>query len=113
MQKNLLIFLFISLVITLVLLLGYQLHQEADLTQNMKHQLQLVIEGGGKIIRDDIKQITIFKNEDGIIKYIKINYNKETKQEELYNAERIISLNYNSSLKEQIKFKKVSKLSIK
>ncbi|MBM7622865.1 hypothetical protein [Sporohalobacter salinus] len=115
MKKNLPLILFLTLILISTLILAYQLNEEeTDINQNIK--LAITVEGGGKVIRYNIGKIIIFKDKDNKLEYLKITYNQDSekpKKEELYNLDRIISLNYSPQLKEKITYKTLSELKSK
>lgn len=110
MKKRLLLFLSFILIIILTLVLGYQLNKQANTDQNIKYELEITIEGGGRITRHNIEKIIIFTDQDHELEYLKITYNETLNQEELYNLDRVINLNYRPEIKKRITFKPLSAL---
>ncbi|SJZ48903.1 hypothetical protein [Selenihalanaerobacter shriftii] len=108
MKKNLTNLLIFICVILAILGISYKLNKINN-KQIKNPGLQITIEGGGKIIKNNIKELIIFKDKGGELEYLQIK-DLENKEEEVYNFDRIINLNYGPKIKQKIKFKPLSQL---
>ena len=111
LKKNIISILIFLCVISLLLGLSYQLNK-SNLETTTPNELTITIEGGGIIVRNNIKKIIIFKDQQDELEYLKIIYPQDLNQEEIYNIDRIINFNYQLQVKDKIKFKALSELKI-
>ncbi|KXS45739.1 MAG: hypothetical protein AWU54_216 [Candidatus Frackibacter sp. T328-2] len=109
MKKNALNLIIFIIVLLLILGLGYKLNQ-FEVKKNPKNELVITIEGGGRVVRNDLDKIIIYRDQSNELEYLKIKYSNN--EEDLFNFDRIIGLNYGLKIKEKIEFKPLAKLEL-
>lgn len=112
LKKNAINLLIFVIVILSLFGLSYQLNKNTS-PSTKADELTVTIEGGGTIVRNNIKKFIIYKNEEGKVEYFRVIYPASAKYNEIYNVDRIINFNYLSEIKDKIKIKPTSKLRIK
>jgi len=109
LKKNIVNLIIFIAVLLLILGLGYKLN-EVEVQQKPKNELVITIEGGGRIVRNNLEKVIIFRDQDNELEYLKINHS--TNKEDIFNFDRIIGLNYELKTKEKIQFKPLSELKL-